>query len=192
MGTNWTLLFQAYRYTTISVATLTNYFAPVIVTAVCPFLFREQLTKRQIICFAMSALGLIMITGFGTVGESGTDLLGILFGLTSAIFYATVILLNKFIKNVMELHRTLLQFIAAIIVLAPYVASTSGITLSSLNGTGWTCLLIIELVHTGITYCIYFSALKELPGRGGPIKQHKIGGGKRHDFVHAVFLFCKA
>ena len=51
MGINWILLFEAYRYTTISVATLSYYFPPVIVTAVCPFLFHERLTKKQLFCF---------------------------------------------------------------------------------------------------------------------------------------------
>lgn len=36
MGVNWILLFEAYRYTTVSVATLSYYFAPVIVTAGLP------------------------------------------------------------------------------------------------------------------------------------------------------------
>ena len=31
MGINWILLFEAYKYTTVSVATLSYYFAPVIV-----------------------------------------------------------------------------------------------------------------------------------------------------------------
>ena len=30
---------------------------------------------------------------------------------------------------------------------------------------GWICLLVVGLVHTGITYCLYFSSLKELPGQ---------------------------
>ena len=34
MGINWILLVEAYRYTTVSAATLSYYFAPVIVTAV--------------------------------------------------------------------------------------------------------------------------------------------------------------
>ena len=34
MGFNWILLFEAYKYTTVSVATLSYYFAPVIVTIV--------------------------------------------------------------------------------------------------------------------------------------------------------------
>lgn len=34
---------------------------------------------------------------------------------------------------------------------------------------GWIYLLIVGLVHTGITYCLYFSALKELPGQKAAI-----------------------
>ena len=168
MGINWILLFEAYKYTTVSVATLSYYFAPVIVTIVCPFLFKEKLTGKQILCFIMSTLGLVLITGIGDMG-GGNDFIGILFGLGAAVFYATVILLNKFIKNVEGIHRTFLQFLSAIIILLPYVLTTSGITLKNLNSTGWLNLLIVGLIHTGITYCMYFSSLKELPGQKAAI-----------------------
>lgn len=168
MGINWILLFEAYKYTTVSVATLSYYFAPVIVTIVCPFIFKEKLSIKQIICFAMSTLGLILITGIGDAG-GGSDLIGILFGLGAALFYATVVLLNKFIKNVGGIHRTFLQFVSAIVILAPYVMVTSGVTLGNLDGRGWVNLLVVGLIHTGITYCLYFSALKELPGQKAAI-----------------------
>ena len=168
MGFNWILLFEAYKYTTVSTATLSYYFAPVIVTAVCPILFRERLTGKQILCFIMSTLGLVMITGIGDTA-GGQELIGILFGLGAAVFYATVILLNKFIKNVEGIHRTLLQFLAAIIVLLPYVLLTDGVTVGSLDGIGWINLVIVGLVHTGVTYCMYFSSLKELPGQKAAI-----------------------
>ena len=164
VGINWILLFEAYKYTTISLATLSYYFAPVLVTAICPFLFKEKLTPKQIICFVMSTLGIVLITGIG--GADGqNNLVGIMFGLGAAVFYASVILLNKFIKNVGGMDRTLLQFIAAILVLLPYVASTSGFSLGSLDTLGWSCLLVVGLVHTGITYTMYFSSLKDLPGQ---------------------------
>lgn len=165
MGINWILLFQAYRYTTISAATLSYYFAPVIVTAVCPFLFHEKLMGKQILCFCMSTVGLILIIGIDNLGQHGNNLVGILFGLGAAVFYATVILLNKFIKNVTGIHRTLFQFFAAILILIPYVASTGGMHLKQLNRTGVLCLLTVGLVHTGVTYCMYFSALKDLTGQ---------------------------
>ena len=168
IGINWILLFEAYKYTTVSVATLSYYFAPVIVTLVCPILFKEKLTKRQFICFFMSTVGLVLITGLGEVG-GGKDFIGILFGLGAAAFYATVILLNKFIRNVEGIHRTLLQFIAAVVTLVPYVLLTGGVTLGGLNGFGWANLLIVGLIHTGVTYCMYFSSLKELPGQKAAI-----------------------
>lgn len=168
MGINWILLFEAYKYTTVSVATLSYYFAPVIITVVCPVLFKEKLTGKQIICFIMSTLGLVLITGIGDIG-SGNDFVGILFGLGAAVFYATVILLNKFIKNVKGIHRTFLQFLSAIVILVPYVIMTSGVTLGNLNGIGWVNLLIVGLIHTGVTYCMYFSSLKELPGQKAAI-----------------------
>lgn len=168
MSINWILLFEAYKYTTVSVATLSYYFAPVIVTVVCPVLFKEKLTGKQIICFIMSTLGLVLITGIGDIG-SGNDFVGILFGLGAAVFYATVILLNKFIKNVEGIHRTFLQFLSAIVILVPYVIMTSGVTLGNLNGIGWVNLLIVGLIHTGVTYCMYFSSLKGLPGQKAAI-----------------------
>lgn len=168
MGVNWIFLFQAYKYTTVSLATLSYYFAPVIVTVACPFLFKEKLTGKQIICFLMSTVGLVMITGIGKIG-SNTDFIGILWGLGAAFFYAVVILLNKFIKGVEGIHRTFLQFLSAIVILIPYVAVTGGVTLGQLHTVGWINLLIVGLLHTGITYCLYFSALKELPGQKAAI-----------------------
>lgn len=169
MGFNWILLFEAYKYTTVSIATLSYYFAPVIVTLVCPFLFKEKLGPKQIICFIMSTIGLILIIGVGDIEKGGKDIIGILFGLGAAVFYAVVILLNKFIKSVEGLQRTFLQFIAAIIILIPYVAFTSGVTLGAINCSGWVSLLIVGVIHSGITYCMYFTAIKDLAGQKAAI-----------------------
>ena len=169
MAFNWILLFQAYKYTTVSVATLSYYFAPVLVTLACPILFKEKMGAKQWICFAMSTLGIVLITGIGDLSTGNNHFVGILFGLGAACLYATVILLNKFIKTVGGIHRTFLQFIAAIIVLIPYVAMTSGVSLGSMDAKGWVFLLFVGFVHTGITYCMYFSSLKELPGQKAAI-----------------------
>ena len=169
MGFNWILLFEAYKYTTVSVATLTYYFAPVLVTVACPILFREKMTVKNWICFGMSTVGIVLITGVGDVSATQDHFTGILFGLGAACLYASVILLNKCIKRVEGLDRTLLQFAAAILVLLPYVLFTGGFTFTTLNFTGWICLLTVGLIHTGATYCLYFSAIKDLPGQEAAI-----------------------
>ena len=167
MGINWILLFKAYEYTTVSAATLSYYFAPVLVTLLCPILFKEKMTLKQIVCFVISTAGLVLITGLE--GGAGDHLTGILFGLSAAVFYASVVLLNKFIKDVDGLHRTLLQFLAAIVVLVPYVFLTGGVQLSQMETAGWVNLLIVGVVHTGICYCLYFSALKTVSGQKAAI-----------------------
>ncbi len=168
IGVNWILLFEAYKYTTVSVATLSYYFAPVIVMALSPVFFKEKPSVRQIICFIMSTVGLVMITGTGDA-EKGRNYIGILFGLGAAVFYATAVFINKFTGNVGGIHRTFLQFISAISVLIPYVLLTGGITLGNVDGFGWINLLTVGFVHTGLTYCMYFSSLKELSGQKAAI-----------------------
>ena len=169
MAFNWILLFEAYNYTSVSIATLSYYFAPVIVTLVCPLLFKEKMGLKQWICFIMSTLGIVLITGIGNIDTGSNHFMGILFGLGAAALYASVILINKFIKGVDGIHRTFLQFVAADSVLLPYVLFTSGINVLSLDATGITLLFAVGIIHTGITYCMYFSSLKELPGQKAAI-----------------------
>lgn len=165
MGFNWILLFQAYRFTTISVATLSYYFAPVLVTVICPFLFHEKLTARQILCFVMSTAGVALIVAAGESGSAENHLVGIALGMGAAVLYAGVVLTNKFIRNVAGIQRTFIQFAAAAVVLVPYVAFTDGFHLTGLDAAGWINLLILGIFHTGVTYFLYFSSLKELPGQ---------------------------
>ena len=166
MGFNWILLFEAYCYTSVAVATLCYYMAPVIIILVSPLLFNERINGKKLCCILAALIGIVLVSGVLNPTEEGNgDYRGVLLGLAAAVLYATVMLLNKFIKGVTGLQRTFIQFLAAIIVLLPYVAFGSGFRFSELDGRGFRMLLIVGLVHTGITYCLYFSSLKELPGQ---------------------------
>lgn len=165
MGFDWMLLFEAYKYTTISLATLSYYIAPVIVTALCPLLFHERMTRAQLVCFLMSTVGVALIIGSGGLQGGGSDLRGIVCAVGAAVFYAAVILLNKYIRGVTGLERTFVQLLAAVVVLAPYVGLTSGFHPEVLSAAGWVNLLIVGFVHTGLTYCLYFAAIRTLPGQ---------------------------
>lgn len=167
IGFNWILLFEAYKCTTVSIATLSYYFAPVIVMVVCPVLFKERITIKQIMYFIMATIGLIMVINVKSIDKSNN--IGIAFGLGAAVLYAAVIILNKFIKNVTGIDRTLIQFIAAIIVLLPYILGTTGINIGSLKPNSIISLLILGIIHTGFAYCLYFSSLKDLEGQEAAI-----------------------
>ena len=165
LGLNWVFLFEAYRYTTVSVATLSYYFAPVIVMLLCPVLFREKWGLQRWLCFGLATLGLALITGLGDPAAASDHLLGIGFGLIAAVLYATVMLLNKSLGQLGGLHRTFFQFLFSLPALAVYVALSGGITLENLSLPGGMCLLAVGLIHTGLAYCMYFSSLKDLPGQ---------------------------
>ena len=169
MGFNWIFLFEAYKYTTVSVATLSYYFAPVIVMVACPILFRERMTRRQVLCFVGSTVGLALVINVRG-GAGGSDpLKGVAFGLAAAALYASVILMNKGIRRVSGIDRTVLQFAAAATVLLPYVLATGGIRLAAMTPVGWLCLLCVGVLHTGVAYVLYFSALRTLPGQEAAI-----------------------
>ena len=169
IGFSWILLFQAYNFTTISAATLSYYFAPSIVLIASTILFREKLTAIQIIYFIMATIGLIFIIGGDSFGLYNVDIKGIIFGLGAAALYATVVVLNKFIKTVTGIDKTFIQLVAASFVLIPYVSFTTGIHINSLNSVGIINLLILGVFHTGITYCLFFSSLRDLSGQEASI-----------------------
>ena len=168
MGFNWILLFEAYKHTTVSVATLSYYFAPVIVTAVSAVAFRERLTARQLVCFAGSTAGLVLVIGLNNLG-GGVNLTGVGFGLGAAALYASVILLNQRIRGVGGVDRTVLQFLAAILVLTPYLLLTEGLHMARMTVAGWLCLAAVGLFHTGAMYVVYFSSLQKLRGQEAAI-----------------------
>jgi drug/metabolite transporter (DMT)-like permease len=108
---------------------------------------------------------LILILGTKGADATSNHLFGVGLGLGAAVLYATVILLNKGIKNVSGIDKTLMQFFAAIVTLVPYIAFTSGFNVGHLGTTGLINLLILGIFHTGICYCLFFSSLKELTGQ---------------------------
>lgn len=169
IGFNWIFLFEAYRYTSVSVATLSYYFAPVIVTAVCPFLFHEKPSFRQIICFILSTTGLVLVISAGGLSGGSSNITGVGYGLAAAALYAGIILINKSLPDIEGIDRTFLQFIVGLIVMFPYVLFKSGFHVAEAGTFGIWNLLILGVVHTGIGYCLYFSSLKDLKGQEAAI-----------------------
>jgi RarD protein len=166
IGTNWILLFQSYKYTTISNATLSYYFAPIFVMILAPFVLKEKLTPLKTGCIITAMIGLFLVVNTGG-GASGTynHPVGILYGLSAAALYASVILMNKFIKNLSGFETTLVQLMVAAIVLFPYVLLKDHLNFLGVNSHSIIFILILGIIHTGIAYFLYFTSFKELKGQ---------------------------
>ena len=163
LGFNWILLFEAYQYTSVATATLCYYMAPIFVILVSPFIFKERLTIKKIGCVLVSLIGMIFVFGVLNTGFSGIqETTGILFGLIAALFYASVVIINKKIINIDAIDRTVMQLSTAAVILLPYNFITGQFTDVSLTLNVFIILLFVGIVHTGIAYALYFGSIKDL------------------------------
>ena len=159
IGINWILLFEAYNYTTVATATLCYYMEPTSVVLLSPVFFKEKLTVKKLICAAAAFIGMVLVSGAAGEGlPQGDALLGILFGLSAAVLYAGVVILNKMIRNVDPYEKTILQLSSASICLLPYLLATGQFAHLELTPSAAVPVLIVGLVHTGIAYTLYYGS----------------------------------
>lgn len=164
LGFNWILLFQAYRYTSIANATVSYYCAPVIVMLLTPVLFKEPLTRTNVICIFAAMAGMVCISGAGGALDR-QNLIGIAYGFGGAVFYATIVLTNKFLKDISDFESAFTQLFIAALALLPYVLLTDGIRLAGASAGAVLLLILVGVVHTGFSYLLYFASLPRLDSR---------------------------
>lgn len=166
IGFNWIMLFEAYRYTTVATATLCYYLAPVFVILVSPLVLKEKLTAGRLFCALAALLGMVFVSG---VPESGIPSLGeargILFGVGAAVFYASVILLNKKMQDIGSYDMTIMQLGVSALVVLPYVLLTMEPAEIQVGGLSFLLLLVVGIVHTGVAYTLYFGSVSSLKGQ---------------------------
>ncbi|MEH7609834.1 DMT family transporter [Gottfriedia acidiceleris] len=166
LGGNWIFLFQAYKYTTVSNAALSYYFAPVFVLILSPFVLKEKLSTKKLICIVISIFGMLLVVASGGLSTARLeDFIGIGYGLLAAVFYASLMLLNKFIKNMGGLEITLIQLGTASSLLIPYVFITEGFGLLEMSVSSIPFIIILGMVHTGIGFLLFFSSMQKLNGQ---------------------------
>ncbi|MDF2052819.1 DMT family transporter [Priestia megaterium] len=165
LGGNWMFLYQAYDHTTLTNATLGYYFAPVFVIILSPFILKEQLPVKKIICIGIAIIGMLMIVGNGVSASGTEDLLGIFFGLLAAACYAALMLLNKFIRLMGRLEITIIQLGITALLLLPYVFLTEGFGVFGVSRSSVPFIIILGIVNTGIGFWLFFSGMEKLKGQ---------------------------
>ena len=160
IGINWILLFESYRYTTVAIATICYYLAPAFVTLASP-LVGEKLTVKKLVCIGVALLGMVFVSGV-LQGNQESSFLGVVLGVGAAVFYASVILLNKKLSPIGAYDKTLCQLGAASVVVAPYILLTGGIYFGDMAPVSWIMLAVLGVVHTGFAYALYFGAIRDV------------------------------
>lgn len=162
---NWIFLFQAFKETTIANAALSYYFAPVLVIMLSPLVLKERLSLKKAVCIGVALLGLFFILQNGRMETTGNHLLGIGYGLVAAGFYASLTLVNKFIRGLDGLENTLLQLGLAVAILYPFVLFTEGFNFSSITGDTVIWMLVLGILHGGVGFYLFFAGMRGLKGQ---------------------------
>ncbi len=163
IGFNWLLLFEAYSYTSVAVATLCYYMAPIFVILASPIFLGERLTAKGAAASAAALIGMVLVSGIFKSGISGiSELKGVILALGAALLYSAVIIMNKKMPAVPAFEKSSVQLTAAFITLIPYVLLAEEITPASFNATSIILLITVGILHTGVAYALYFDSVGKL------------------------------
>jgi RarD protein len=163
MCCNWICQFEAFKYTTIATSTLCYYMQPVFYIIAGAIVLKEKLTAKKLACVAVAFCGMILVSGMLQTGLHISELKGVIFGVSGGFFYAMVVLINKYMKDISPVNTTIMQMALVSVIMLPYAAATGAFGEADITAAGIICLLILGVLHTGIGYIVYFDAVNKLP-----------------------------
>lgn len=161
LGLNWIFLFAAYMHTTVAIASLCNYMAPIIIILIAPIVLHEPLDMRKIPCVIAALIGIVLVSGVwgGSVG----NIAGIFLGFASASCFVGIVICNRKIHNVPAFDKAAFQLAMSALTILPYVLLKNHGAALEVDLRSVLIILTLGIVHTGIAYCFYFSGLGSLP-----------------------------
>ncbi len=117
--------FYSVRQTSVSMAVLLLYTAPIYVTLLSPLLLKEKSTSRSILALALSIAGVIMIVQPQTL-DNGNSIAGITLGLASGLLYGLMIMTSRSLKdNYTGIAQATWSMIVSLIIFSPFAFAIS-------------------------------------------------------------------
>ncbi|UTH75929.1 DMT family transporter [Chromobacterium sp. IIBBL 290-4] len=160
---NWLLLFNAYRYSSIGLATVVYQAQPFILYGMAVLWLGEVASRRKLAALGIAFIGLLLIIwpalGQGTAG--GQWWLGVSLALGAAFFYALATLITKRLPAGIPPHLiACAQTLTGALLLWPLLQPAR---LAEADAAAWGCLAVLGMVHTCVMYILMYSAFRRLP-----------------------------
>jgi len=150
--------FISVKHTTVAIAVLLLYTAPIYVTLLAPLLLKEPVTRRSLSALVLSLSGVILIIQPGAVFQDMGSMyaIGLLCGLISGLLYACMILTSRYLKGYYTgTAQAAWAILITLIIFLPYsTAISSGVLLENLY-----LLILFGLLPTAASLTLYFSGL---------------------------------
>jgi drug/metabolite transporter (DMT)-like permease len=158
---NVLLLFAAYKIT-VGVTVLAHYLTPILVAVASPILLGERLTRRTSVAVAVSFSGLaLMVAPSGGGVDMDAVWRSAALGAGSALFYASNIIVNKFVADGFSTSETMFWHgLVATPLLAAFVPHDAW---ARCDGRAAGFLAAVSLVPGALAGLLFVWALRRMP-----------------------------
>ncbi|OMQ25731.1 DMT family transporter [Serratia oryzae] len=157
---NWLLLFAAYSYASISIATAVYNTQPFMLVGLGALFLGEKLTARKLLWLLLAFIGMVLVVLAqpNLPGGQKHYLWGILLSLGAAFFYALMALAAKHLKGMPPHLIALIQATVGGVMLLPFFDFHA-----QANSAQWGILATLGIAHTGLMYVLLYGAIQKLP-----------------------------
>ncbi len=160
--------FFSLKHTSVSIAVLLLYTAPVYVTLLSPILLKEYISHRSIFALAISIVGVILVIRPGTLFQDVdyTYLIGLAAGLMSGLFYGVMTITSRYLKDFYTgTAQGAWALLITLLIFSPYsVAITAKVLLDNL-----TVLFMFGLIPTALALVFYLSGIMQVRAQNASI-----------------------
>ena len=169
MGLNWALQFEAFNVSSVAIGTVCYNTMPIFLVIIASFIFKEKLNLKTILCIILASIGVVFVSNVIYTGISSKEVLGCIYGTLGAIFYALILIFNRYLSSISTNDKVIFQFIFSAIIMFVYTTfvAKSGLLFDKDISTkelfiGIVCIVLLGIFHTGFCYVHYFDAVSNL------------------------------
>ncbi|WP_138420064.1 DMT family transporter [Aquibacillus sediminis] len=158
---NW-CLFRAMEETSISIASVLLYTAPVFVAVIARFIFKEWFTSRKVVALVTTFIGCVLVIGVFPSMDETVSLYGIILGLGAGFFYALYSIFGKLaLRKYDTLTVTVYTFIFAACAVTPFSGVWRAFPLF-INIKSWLFIIGLGFLSTTLAFLFYTAGLKQI------------------------------
>jgi drug/metabolite transporter (DMT)-like permease len=159
---NWVCLFSAYRYSSISVATVMYHTQPFMLLVLAAVVQREKIQRAMLPWLALSFVGVVLSAGLNPRQLDAQALWpGAALACGAALLYAVATLAAQRLRQLPPAQIAGLQMVIGTLVLAPLVLPLD----RPFTPQGLGALATLGLVHTAWMYTLMYAAFQKLPSQ---------------------------
>ena len=169
MALNWVLQFEAFKVSSVAIGTVCYNMMPIFLLIIASFVFNEKITLKSGLCILIATIGVILVSNVVNVGIKSNEVLGCVYGILGAVFYALIVTFNRKLSQITTHDKVIFQIAFSALIMAIYVGfieKKSFFIDSNLPRNeivmGIVCMLILSFLHTGFCYVHYFNAVSRL------------------------------